>query len=61
MWASLIGRFLDSERDRGLADRSLHDLAMQLRFFERHMQETGGVSANAINFLPSGEIVQHLG
>ena len=42
MWASLIGRFLDSERDRGLADRSLHDLAMQLRFFERHMQETGG-------------------
>lgn len=41
MWASLIDRLLESERDRGLEERSLQDLAMQLRFFRRHADATG--------------------
>jgi integrase/recombinase XerD len=41
MWASLSERFLDSERDRGLEERSLQHLAGQLRFFERHASGTG--------------------
>ena len=41
MWASLIEGFLASERDRGLEEHSLGDLALQLRFFQRHVGETG--------------------
>jgi len=41
MWDSLIDRFLESERDRGLEERSVRDLAMQLRFFAGHIKGTG--------------------
>ena len=45
MWTSLIEGFLASERDRGLEERSLGDLALQLRFFQRHVGETGVMPA----------------
>jgi len=41
MWRSLIDRFLDAERNRGLKERSVEDLSMQLGFFEGYAEETG--------------------
>ncbi|OGV65753.1 MAG: hypothetical protein A3K19_25750 [Lentisphaerae bacterium RIFOXYB12_FULL_65_16] len=41
MWASLVERFLVSERDRGLEGRSVQDLGMQLGFFARHAEQAG--------------------
>lgn len=52
MWASLVERFLVSERDRGLEGRSVQDLGMQLGFFVRHVTQAGiGPSAVTPEFL----------